>query len=379
MRIHTSLYLDVLRFGAAMLVFIMHMGFFSGYYIPYVGNFGSEAVVVFFVLSGLVVSYTADLKHTDFIDYSISRLARLWSIVVPALAITLAADKIGQSIDLSQYGALQSLSAWKWVFLLVSNALFVNQVWGLNLSPGSNGPFWSISYEFWYYVIFGLFFYFSGRLRAALVLVAVLIAGPRIVIAFPAWVIGVGLYRLIKLECTANYRIGIFIWLFSLAALVVYSLADVTGCLELMFPAALAYKKWEIDFWPKTYVISIIIAVNIYGFHIGFGWLENALLKCRSVIVFVADCTFGLYLFHFPLAYLFKVLVSLVPGWRGGAAVLLIYSLTFIFSMVLACIAERYKAKVKSVVRGVFYFVTPVFVIKWVLSVTKVRSVSSVY
>ena len=61
-----SLYLDFLRFSAAMIVFLSHFAyprFTDGTY-SFIRdlNLGSDAVVFFFVLSGLVIAYTADTK-----------------------------------------------------------------------------------------------------------------------------------------------------------------------------------------------------------------------------------------------------------------------------------------------------------------------------
>jgi hypothetical protein len=58
----TSLYLDVLRFSAAILVLLSHSATFLDIYLPVLSDFGSEAVAVFFVLSGYVISYVVAKK-----------------------------------------------------------------------------------------------------------------------------------------------------------------------------------------------------------------------------------------------------------------------------------------------------------------------------
>ena len=57
-----SLYLDVVRLGAAMLVLLHHYSMkseFSGGWLWQFRGFGGAAVIVFFVLSGLVIAYVS--------------------------------------------------------------------------------------------------------------------------------------------------------------------------------------------------------------------------------------------------------------------------------------------------------------------------------
>ncbi len=82
--------------------------------IPLIGNAGEEAVIVFFVLSGLVISVSAEKRHHDVTSYGIARLARLWSVVLRALLLTVVCDIVGQHTAREAYGAVQSLTLSKW-------------------------------------------------------------------------------------------------------------------------------------------------------------------------------------------------------------------------------------------------------------------------
>jgi peptidoglycan/LPS O-acetylase OafA/YrhL len=101
-----SLYLDLLRALAAVAVYIFHAQYFAGKAVPFVGQFGSEAVIVFFVLSGLLISY-ARKKHEDIQDFMVARCARLWSVCLPALALAIISDTIGQYLSLDAYSPMQ--------------------------------------------------------------------------------------------------------------------------------------------------------------------------------------------------------------------------------------------------------------------------------
>jgi hypothetical protein len=62
-----SLYLDAIRFLAALLVLFYHANWI---YRPGVlfTSLGHEAVVIFFVLCGFVIAFVADTRETDFGD-----------------------------------------------------------------------------------------------------------------------------------------------------------------------------------------------------------------------------------------------------------------------------------------------------------------------
>lgn len=109
-----------------------------------IGNLGTEAVVVFFVLSGLLITFAAS-RQPAAEKFLTARLARLWSVCLPALALTVAADLSGQYLSLESYAPFQPYSAFKWLATIGTNSLFLNQVWHLNIYAGTNGPFWSLS------------------------------------------------------------------------------------------------------------------------------------------------------------------------------------------------------------------------------------------
>ena len=57
-----------------------------------------------------------------------------------------------------------SLDNTAWVVFLAA-ATFTNEIWFSSIRPFSNGPFWSLGYEAWYYAIFGVWTFTRGRRR----------------------------------------------------------------------------------------------------------------------------------------------------------------------------------------------------------------------
>lgn len=87
-----SVFLDLCRLMAALIVVYGHgMDFFfpnhnKAPHLLY--NIAHLAVVIFFVLSGYVIGFTTNSNNRGVFKYSVARLSRLTSIVIPALLFT---------------------------------------------------------------------------------------------------------------------------------------------------------------------------------------------------------------------------------------------------------------------------------------------------
>lgn len=357
-----SLYLDGVRFFAALLVFLFHMGYFAGWRVPVIGQFGSEAVITFFVLSGFVISYTAKHKHPDLRDYALSRLARLWSVGLPAIALTFLLDTVGQHLALPAYAPMVPYSAIKWILSTLANAAFLNQFWSFSIWPGTNGPFWSIAYEFWYYAIFGAAFYLTGWRRVCLVIVALLVAGPKIVVAFPIWLIGLALLRALPSDRRSAAPVaGALAWCASLALLVGFFSFDVSAWLEAAFPtvAAFGHSTWEVDFFPKSYLLGLMLGLNLYGVMLLSGAIPRIAKPLATLVTVLANASFGIYLFHYPVGYFVKA-VLWSRGVTGGTGyIATIYLVSFAASFGLGLLFDPLRRPLLRYLRRLASFIAP--------------------
>src|SRR6188768_540785 len=173
-----STYLDVLRVGAAATVFMGHLSWIaiSGGLLWQMQPYGHSAVIVFFVLSGFVIQYAADVKERTLFDYSVARLARLYSVVLPAILLTAVCDAIGMQHNAAVYDmSRETHPLWR----MLLGVLFLTQSWG-HASLLSNEAYWSLPHEFWYYVIFAAATFLKGRQRILALVVSGAIAGPAI-------------------------------------------------------------------------------------------------------------------------------------------------------------------------------------------------------
>jgi len=184
-----SLYLDLVRFLAAMCVFIGHATESGSLYVGYLpfGNFKHDAVIIFFVLSGLVICATATRPGETWITYLTARASRIYSVAIPAVVLSFGLQAIAAFLEPGHSQPEPSAD----VFLPLSALLFILQSWHPQALPW-NGPYWSLCYEVWYYIIFGiLLFVRNSGWRNAVAACAALIAGPAILLLFPIWLMGV--------------------------------------------------------------------------------------------------------------------------------------------------------------------------------------------
>ncbi|MGH8582143.1 MAG: acyltransferase family protein [Gammaproteobacteria bacterium] len=341
-----SLYLDLVRFFAAFVVLLSHFGYArisGGEYLVF-RRFGSDAVVLFFVLSGYVIAYVAAQREHNLREYTVSRLARLYSVALPALVVTVVLDQIGQRIDPGHY------KGWWYagdgpLGRFLANLFFVNQLWFNSVRPFSNGPYWSLGYEFWYYALFGIAYYLRGRRRALLLVLAGLVIGPKVLLQLPVWLLGVWTYHY-------NRRSVVPPWLASvlfLAPFVVYPVIKTTGW-------DIAVREWTLavlgpDFvlkqlrWSDEFVISqayaVLIAMNFVGAQALGERLGGVLRRIERPIRYWAGFTFSMYLFHYPLLQFFAAVYGSGRGdaWRHA----LLFGSTVLCVVVLGYISEHRK------------------------------------
>jgi len=221
-----SLHLDLIRGFAALLVLVSHLHMIvtghtgaddgkTGGLNLHPANatgLGHASVVIFFVLSGYLVggSVLRDLRRNAFSwpKYALRRLARLWTVLVPTLALGAIID----AITLHFYSASRVVATLQFTqnfqapgplqFLRYFG--FLQNIQRLGIQQfGTNAALWSLSNEFWYYVLFPLLAVsligsgISKHLRAALLVLAIFLLwflGVGITGYFPLWLCGVAAY-----------------------------------------------------------------------------------------------------------------------------------------------------------------------------------------
>lgn len=330
MRRELSIYLDLLRVVAAFAVFLSHLSWvkLSGGALWQLQPYGHDGVIVFFVLSGFVIQYITTQKEKSLYDYSIARLARLYSVVLPALLLTVVCDAIGQAVNPDVYFMERQSAPLLTVF---AGALFLSQSWGWDLTMLSNTAYWSLPYEFWYYQIFGAALFLSGRQRVFWVAVGCLAAGPSILMYFPIWLFGAAAFL-----ASEKMRIGKrTAWaVFAATGLAIAGLLVLEGR-EMIPRATSSYLPPK--FSPVDFAAGALVALNLYA----ASFLALPLRRLGKPIAFVAGFTFSLYLFHMPLLH---VVATLVPSeWPIGLRGLCVGGITLVAVFALGLLTEHKK------------------------------------
>jgi peptidoglycan/LPS O-acetylase OafA/YrhL len=308
-----SIFLDLFRFIAALLVFFHHAAFrqFGTHLYRNFAGTGTEPVIAFFVLSGFVIAYTAQMKDHDIRTYWISRLARLLSVSVAAIALTFVFDSIGNRLDPVFYTQhsldafwLRNLQAPEWL-RTITTATFTNEIWWLNLWPGTNGPFLSLGYEVAYYLLFSIAFYLRGPLRVSLLAVSALVIGPKILLLLPVWLLGVAGWKIISTRRLSPIG-GAVIVLLSLPTYALFIWSQTPALLIQWFLTASggSDRFGHAEGCIGDLVTGILVTACIIGFAGMQSWFVKPLQFCAAPIRLLASMTFSLYLLHYPLIYL---------------------------------------------------------------------------
>ncbi|MCW2282933.1 peptidoglycan/LPS O-acetylase OafA/YrhL [Rhodoblastus acidophilus] len=150
--------LEVIRALAALLVVYNHVFTFG--LVPKTGlielptQFATEAVIIFFVLSGTVITLSAERKSATApsrfaatISYLQARLLRIYPIYFFGLVLA--------TIDQAWFE-----NTWTTARDFIGNALFLQTLAGYIVpTPRYNPPLWSLANEVFYYLIFAVSFY----------------------------------------------------------------------------------------------------------------------------------------------------------------------------------------------------------------------------
>lgn len=361
---NTSIWLNVMRALAAQAVVIGHANYLffdyaagTGGALAWLVNICSagahKAVIMFFVMSGFLIGgpviEAMQSQRFDPFKYFIDRLTRLWIVILPALLMTALLDGLAFN-----YGGGDALLASRVPFFpewwsslepdsiktFVLNAFFMQMIIGFQY--GTNLSLWSISNEFWYYILLpaGLgMFVFKRSARIVCVLLSLFIISLFIYSAKPN-----------DEGRSVAYFMMFVIWMMGAAAYCFYDNMRrryfaafsliVAGFMFVFFkriyPDALGY-DFALGFFA---VFLILMAKDIPAGHL------------KRISDFFSGYSFSLYALHLPLTF---CLMSFDPQLASPQLIRYDTVLRFILyllainaaSIVLWALTERHTAAVR--------------------------------
>ena len=167
-----SILLDIIRIFAAQMVLLGHS--FACYRVTIFQNtdcfmdIGSLGVVILFHLSGFlsIFSLEKNRHHEDFLfkEYIIQRIKRIYKGLIPALVFIVLIDLFNININGERYLFENGFTVGNFIgnlFMLHNHPLFYGKI----IPFGSGRPLWTLSVEWWQYMLLGSVFFALAKKR----------------------------------------------------------------------------------------------------------------------------------------------------------------------------------------------------------------------
>lgn len=270
---------------------------------------GHDAVIVFFVLSGLLIATSAMRVRNEangWANYATARAARLYAVLIPALLLGLFWDSIGLHLFGADYGIAEIPVAERIsIGHFLASLFFLQEI---TLPPfGSNQPLWSLAYEAWYYAMFPLLIsilYWRAPLKrmvcAGLLTLCLAIVGVKISGYFFIWLMGAILFFLPALHLS---RCASYVWMIGSLALLA----------AIIWLARKYFFVNDASGWVPDMLVALTISLHLYAATSSHLAVPRWFARAAN---YLAGISFTLYLCHFPLLLLLAhMLVGSTP-WQ---------------------------------------------------------------
>jgi len=367
-----SAYLDGIRGLAALAVMLGHCRAF--FFVDYgninvematplvralymVTGFGHQAVMVFFVLSGFLISSSIfrsyERRSWSWRTYAIDRGVRLYVVLLPGLLLGLLWDFSGihffnstgiYSNPLVPFGdgiPIQSLT----LVAFVGNILFVQT----RFTPvfGSNGPLWSLFNEFWYYLLFPLLVagFSSLRRRALFTSIGFLALATLVVWIIRAQVVGFVVWL-------AGAAVAISTADLKFARSRKWLLATYLACTCAMTLACLLAARARNNPFGSDLAVGVSFALLMHAIiqlDVPIGSLGMMLAKTFS------GFSYSLYVLHFPLLFIIRAAWLPKLRWQPDLAHLLcsalIGGIAIMYAYLVAKLTEAKTSSAKAFIQ----------------------------
>lgn len=298
-----SIYLDLIRVLCGIAVVFYH---YSNHIIrasprvfPHVGQ---EAVMVFFVLSGFVIAHVARRREHDPKIFVAKRLARVYPVAIAGVVLSYVLYAICEPLNPGVWeGHVSRHPWWNEVGLTLS---FLNQsYWFPYAMPPANGPYWSLTCEFWFYVLAAFMFFAPWRWALAALLFALPTLGPKVMLLFPIWLLGALAERFCDRPRVARAPAGVLA-VVSLLLVGMLWASDARSEWRIASEVATSWRLGRVSDVGYYYAFATLVAVHFfaaYNFFASLPFRWPAVL--RVGVQHAAQTSFSLYAMHFPILF----------------------------------------------------------------------------
>lgn len=352
-----STYLDLMRWLAALIVVVQHIkGLFFVTYSELehpnillklfyaIASTGHQAVIVFFVLSGYFISANVMKNISNgswsWKSYLTNRLSRLYVVLIPCLLIGLFWDSTGIHLfgDTGVYSGLpedQYILGFSTVEhstagTFIGNLFFVQEI--IVGHYGSNGPLWSLSYEFWYYLLFpciALVMYSPSWTKKIIYTVLTasicLFLSPPIMLYFLVWIIGF-MIHLLPVSRVRFAKVGLILF-------------------SLLFIFLFVFHN-SLNTFLSDLIIGVLFGTMVFLMKVVMHGKKASKLSVQWSKL-LAGFSYTIYLSHFPLLVFIHAMVydknptKWQPNVLGLSYGLILLLGTLVYCWLVSYITER--------------------------------------
>jgi peptidoglycan/LPS O-acetylase OafA/YrhL len=202
------LHLEAVRGLAALLVVLTHIpaimpyfSFNSSYVIRLFSAWGTESVIIFFLLSGLVIHSSFERAPTSTGDFLANRAIRIYPILILSILLTVSIDRLHFN---------HAISYWH----IIANIIPVSSI-DATLSPlyfQANPVIWSLSFEVFFYLVFALGGIYHRKINRLFIYIWFVISLICIIAYYELKVEGVVFYLVQMTAYSDIWLIGFFVW-----------------------------------------------------------------------------------------------------------------------------------------------------------------------
>lgn len=338
--------LEILRGLAACEVVVCHIIgkvqipiFKESLFFNLIGNWGTEAVIIFFILSGIVIGISQENKPKNRLEFIKNRIIRIFPIFIIGILLALITHIL-------YYNTLPDTKTIVGSFLFLSTT----QSWIIPTLE-YNPVIWSLTFEMFFYLLFSItinknknnnllylwcitslicipFYYYSGISSSILKHFIGMFAFSSI------WLVGYFIHKfryyfkfnsinalfsllslplISRLEITNEY--------YDVIKYLIFAIISVPFFGYILNPTTttksnnLIYFQIIINFFfifilfynsKSLFITKIIYSIfPFFTFIIGFKYfISIILLKTKGIFIFLGDMSYSLYILHYPILFL---------------------------------------------------------------------------